>query len=113
MSKEYLNNAVIGNGLSICGLPPDKALTTVDDEPCDDCGAIRVVRKFSGSGWYEDFLLCANCGFDVGTGYKPFKRGWRDANKKRAESWLETAIDFDTFHSIKMESIREEMGWDD
>lgn len=111
MSKEHLNNSVIGNGIAVCGLPPRVALTTIDSEPCDDCGSNRVVRKFSGSGWYEDYFLCSGCGFDVGTGYKPFKPRWREDNKSRAKVWLESALDFETFHALKMEAIKEEMDW--
>lgn len=113
MSSEYMNSAIIGGGIAICGISPAAILSTIDPEPCDDCETGRVVRKFSGSGWYEDSFLCLDCGFDVGTGYKPFKPRWRDENKKRAAAWLEFTVDHEQFYDKTAELIREEMGWDE
>lgn len=113
MTEEYRMSAVIGNGFSICGIPPAKSLTTIDEEPCDDCKTGRVVRKFSGSGWYEDAFLCVDCGFDVGTGYKPFQRGWRKKNIARAQEWLSDAMGREEFFDTVSKLVAEEMGWDD
>lgn len=113
MTEKYMASALIGNGLAICGIPPAKRLTTVEDELCDDCNTGRVVRRFSGSGWYEDDFLCVDCGFNVGIGYKPFERGWRKKNQARAEEWLEEAINRDEFFDIVSKLVQEEMRWSD
>lgn len=113
MTNEYMSTAEIGNGIAICGTPPAKRLTTVEDELCDDCNTGRVVRRFSGSGWYADDFLCVDCGFDVGTGHKPFEKGWRKKNKTRAEEWLAEAIDREEFFDTVSGLVQEEMGWDE
>jgi hypothetical protein len=110
--SEYMTSAHIESGLVICGIPPRKMLSTLTDATCFNCDQKAVFRRFSGSGWYEDYWLCLNCGEDNGSGYRPFRRGWRKDNIRDAEEWSKVAISSAEFHRITTELIREEMGWE-
>jgi hypothetical protein len=109
--EDYMMSAVIGEGIAICGIAPDAILATVDPEPCFNCKEVTVVRRFSGSGWYEDYFLCSNCGEDNGSGYRPFKRGWRKANIADALEWLKSAVDNEEFRAKTGCLIAAEMDW--
>lgn len=111
--EDHLNDAVIGDGITICGLPPKKSLTTLTDWECFNCHAKQVVRKFSGSGWYEDDSICAACGDNNTTYYRPFRRGWRKENLATAAKWLAEAIPAEEYRALTMAAIKREMGWDD
>ena len=112
MSTDLMMSAVHGEGLNICGVSPRARLTTIDKEPCWNCAGTNVVRRFSGSGWYEDDFLCTTCGENVGTGYRPFERAWRKKNIARAEEWLVTAVPRDEYLAQTLALINKEMGWD-
>ena len=111
--SDYRMSAIIGGGMTICGIPPRLPLVTYDRESCPMCDTPGVLRKFSGSGWYEDDWLCQTCGEDVGTGYHPFERGWRQKNIARATEWSRHVLTRDEFESITRRLVREEMGWDE
>lgn len=110
---DYMMSAYIDSDIAICGIAPRKILSTVDEHPCFNCDEQRVVRRFSGSGWYEDYFLCSGCGEDNGSGYRPFKRGWRKENIADAEKWLAESVPREDYFRITGELIREEMDWDD
>lgn len=110
---DFRMSAVIGDGITICGIGPKRWLVTTAEHPCWNCGKQSVLRRFSGSGWYEDDYLCAACGEDVGTGYRPFQRAWRKANIERADLWANYLVSREEFFETTGRLIREEMGWDD
>lgn len=119
-NEDYRTSAIIGGGLTVCGIPPRKRLVTLDKHLCWNCedngqDVSRVVRMFSGSGWYEDHLICLDCGEDVSSGYRPFAPAWREKNKRKAQGWIDEhgLLDYDEFHERTMEIIREEMDWDE
>lgn len=112
-AAQYRTSAIIGPGFSICGIAPTKRLVTIETEPCWNCQGTHVLRQFSGSGWYEDNYLCPDCGEDVGTGYRPFKRAWRKDNIARATQWRTQTVPRDEFFALTSALIKEEMGWDD
>lgn len=107
-----LMSAAHGNGITICGIAPSTALTTIDKFECFNCQKAEVVRKFSGSGWYEDSFICRACGEDNGTGYRPFAPAWRKKNIARAEEWATTAIPLEEYFAKTIALIHSEMGWD-
>lgn len=111
--NDLMMSSAHGNGMHLCGIAPRTRLTTIDTVPCWNCEATNVVRRFSGSGWYEDDFLCATCGEDVGTGYRPFQRAWRKKNLERAAEWLASAIDAAEFTKQTRELVKAEMGWED
>ncbi|MGX9349208.1 hypothetical protein [Microbacterium sp. KNMS] len=112
MNEEYLSRAVFAPGLTVCGMPPKKRLTTKDSAACWNCEGLNVARRFSGSGWYEDDLLCADCGENVASGYRPFKPRWREENKDTARQWLDEAVPPDVFAAHRTAAVNGEMGWD-
>lgn len=110
---DYRTSAIIGEGITICGITPKTPLITRCYEECFNCNRIRLhVRRFSGSGWYEDTWLCLTCGENM-DGYHPFKPGWREANIKTAREWLAIAVPAKEFRRLTRAAIKEEMGWDD
>lgn len=113
MSDEYMTSAIIGNGITICGVPPKKRLVTTGDS-CWNCESVSTVRLFSGSGWYEDQEICLACG-DDSYGNRPFKPRWRVDNIAKAKSWIAEygLLSRDQFFEITGELIREEMDWTD
>ena len=94
----------------MCGIAPRVKLTTVSDWECENCNA-KLVRCFSGSGWYEDDALCAECGESV-TGYRPFRPRWRKENIAKAQEWLALAVPLEEFRATTRRLIDSEMGWD-
>jgi hypothetical protein len=111
--SEHLNQAVIGGGLTICGLPPRERLVTIDPHPCWNCQGARVLRVFSGSGWYEDHKTCLDCGEDVASGYRPFRPRWRKDNIASAEKWLDQVIPSEDYFRMASAAVREEMQWNE
>ena len=111
--SDLMMSAIHAPGFTMCGIAPRTRMTTTADHPCWNCQSARVAQRFSGSGWYEDDFMCADCGEDVGSGYRPFKRAWRKANIAIAEEWLAVAIELDEYRRIRNELTREEMGWDE
>lgn len=107
----YRTSAIHTPNLIVCGIAPKNRLVTFDKNPCDNCNGTRVLRIFSGSGWYEDDLTCMDCG-ESGTGYRPFRRGWRNSNIAAAEKWLDQVIPYGLFHQMTSAAIREEMQWE-
>lgn len=110
-TDDYQMTAVIGGGLAICGIAPKRRLVTFATDPCWNCQG-RVLRRFSGSSWYEDDYLCLDCGENVGTGYRPFRRAWRKASMAEAESWLPDFVEREAFFQHTSRMIREEMDGD-
>lgn len=109
MSNDMMMQSIHEGGLSICGIAPRAILSTVDPKyPCFNCEG-RVVRRFSGSGWYEDYLLCVDCGEDNASGYRPFEPGWRKKNMAKAQEWLDVAVDVEEFWKITGELVKMEM----
>lgn len=107
--SDYLNRSTNSGGLIVCGIAPKNDLTViVEGKNCFNCEEKTVVRKFSGSVWYEDFYLCWSCGEDVGTGYRPFKRAWRTTNIKNALDWMAVAVDGDQFDSVVKAALEEQ-----
>jgi hypothetical protein len=94
---DYQMSAYLGENIIVCGIAPRNRLTTLDGKPCWNCNEVAVVRRYSGSGWYEDDFLCSACGEDVSSGYRPFQRGWRKKNIERALGWLADAIPYEDF----------------
>lgn len=109
MLADYRTTAVVDGGLTICGIAPKRRLATFAKEPCWNCKGTRVLRRFSGSGWYEDHYLCLDCGENVGTGYRPFQRAWRKKNIAEAESWLPDFVEQDLYFEHTSRIIREQM----
>lgn len=106
---EHLSRAVITPGLTICGMPPAVPLVTIDPRPCWNCDGTRVLRRFSGSAYYEDSFTCLDCGEDVGSGYRPFRRAWRKHAIARAELHLAHVIPRDEFMDLVSAAVREQL----
>lgn len=109
-TADLMMSAVIGEGIALCGIAPRVRLTTLTDWECFNCHEKKVVRCFSGSGWYSDDAICAACGEDNQTGYRPFQRAWRKKNIAIAEEWLATALPLDEYYQETGRLIRIEMG---
>lgn len=107
--EEHLTRAVITPGLTICGMTPAVRLVTIDARPCWNCHRARVLRRFSGNGFYEDTFTCLDCGEDVGSGYRPFRRAWRKHAIARAEQYLAHVIPRDEFMARASAAIRAQM----
>lgn len=112
-TSDYMMSSINEQGINICGIAPKNLLTTLDGEPCFNCDQVAVVRRFSGSGWYEDDWLCSSCGEDVGSGYRPFRPRWRKENIEKAQEWLAVAIPREEFFKATGDLIEREMDWDD
>lgn len=110
---DYRASAVHGQNIIICGIPPRNRLVTLDQHPCWNCKGANVLRVFSGSGWYEDSRTCLDCGEDVTSGYRSFRRAWREKNIANAQRWMDQVIPWGTYTALTKEIVREEMGWTD
>lgn len=103
--------AIIGQGLTICGLAPRRRIARIHYLRCDHCNCTRRhVRLFSGSGWYEDTWLCLTCGENWATGYHPFEPGWRRRALAQAHRYLEYVVTAAEFRELTGAAIDAEMG---
>lgn len=109
--SDLLMSSVDLGGVVICGIAPRTELTTLTDWECHNCGEKQIVRRWSGSGWYDDDGLCVACGESV-TGYRPFERAWRKKNIAQAQSWLAVAVPREEYSATTMRLIKAENGWD-
>lgn len=107
-------SSISSGSLHICGIAPRVRLTTRQYIDCYNCERKTLgARRFSGSVWYDDDLICTRCGENMTTGYRPFKPAWRKENIAKAKSWIAEAVPRKEFRNMTQAAIKNEMDWSD